>query len=93
MSRKRKSARKSKKIPILATAGALAFGWYVYERTKAEGLNGLKASTIGVDTAGKWHANAFIRNVAPLAIGAGGSALGAKLGLNRYFAKIPFFKL
>lgn len=79
------------KIPMLATAGIVAYAVNAYNGYKQAGVNGLSYNTIGVSE-GKFHLDQFGRNVMAPAAGIAGSMLAAKFGANRYISKIPFFK-
>ena len=95
---KKSHSRRSKKIPILATAGAAAYGLNAYTQYNAAGggAPGQKAliwNTIGIDSAGTFHMDKFLMNITPPVVGALGSMGASKLGLNRYLAKVPLVKL
>lgn len=93
MAKKKRSGRRgSKKIPVLATAGAGIFALRAYEQYKmAPGWKGLAWGTLGIDNKGKLVTSQFVSNMAPLAIGIGASILASKVKANRYVS-IPMFK-
>jgi hypothetical protein len=90
--RGRKRGRSKHKIPILATAGAAVFALNAYGGYKRDGAQGVAWNTVGTDHSGRFDVNQFIVNVTPPVIGALGSMLAAKFGINRYI-KIPMVKL
>lgn len=95
---KKKRSRKGRKIPALATVGAVAFGLNAWDGWNGKtgggpGVKGLLWSTLGVDNSGKFQMAQFLKNVAPPVVGSLGSAAASKFGLNRYLAKVPMFKL
>ena len=83
----------SKKIPVLATSGALVFGIKAYNGYKATGADGLMWNTVGVDVSGKFHPAKFVENMMPVIAGVGGSMVAGKMKANRYLSSIPFVKL
>ena len=96
--RRKKSSRRSKKIPVLATAGvgvfALnAYSGYMGKAGSQGGAKGIAWTTLGIDNSGKFVMSQFIENMAPLAVGIIGSAAASKFGLNRRISAIPVFKL
>jgi len=95
---KKRSSRRSKKIPVLATAGALVFGMNAYNGYMGKagsqgGAKGVAWTTVGIDNGGNFQMHQLIKNVAPVAIGVIGSAAASKFKLNRYLSGIPLFKL
>lgn len=97
MARKKRSGRREKKIPVLATAGAAIFAMRVYDGYRGAGgskagVPGIAWTTIGMDNSGKIQGKKIVNNLAPLAIGIGGSMLASRMGANRYL-KLPFIKL
>lgn len=93
MARKhKKSGHRSKKIPVLASAGIAAYGLQAYRGYKAGGLTEAAAWMIGTDASGKFHAEWLLRDLSPVVVGAVGSMVAAKSGINRY-VKVPMFKL
>ena len=93
MAKRKRSGRKSKKIPALATAGLIAAGFQAYKGYQAGGVTEMAAWTVGTDSEGKFHPDWLLRNVMPIAAGALGSAVASKLKVNRYISSVPFFKL
>jgi hypothetical protein len=98
MAKKKNGSRKSRKVPILATGGTILTGINIYNKYQAA-RPGLKAedfvtSFTGLSMAsGKgFSLSKTVYNLAPAIIGVGGSMLASKLGMNRYMAKVPFFK-
>ncbi len=90
--RGRRSGRRSRKIPILATVGALAYAGHVYSGYKQNGVDGIASFGLGY-TNGRFNLGDFVGAVAPVVVGTAASAGASKLGLNRYLAKVPLFKL
>jgi len=99
MATKKKTRKHSKaKIPVLATAGAAAYGFRVYQGYAGKldsqgGYKGLQWGALGINNAGKFQMSEFIEAVTPLAVGVGGSMLASKFKVNRYLSGIPLFKL
>ena len=92
MARRKRSGHKSRKIPLLATAGAAVFALHAYDGYKQSGANGFAYNTIGVSQ-GTFHMDTFVANMMPLVAGVGGSMLASKTKANRYLAGIPMIKL
>ena len=88
---RKKGSRRKQKIPILATAGMIVGLKNLYDGYKEGGTHRVMVSLTGYDPNygfnWKW-ATATI----PMVLGAGGSMLAAKTGINRY-VKVPYFKL
>lgn len=96
--KRKKSSHRSKKIPVLATAGVAVFALNAYSGYMGKagsqgGGKGIAWTTLGIDNAGKFQTAQFVENVMPLVAGIGGSALAAKFKLNRHISSIPMFKL
>lgn len=92
----RKMAKK-RKLPLLATAGALVFAANAYTgytkgNAAGAGWPGFRWATIGVANDGKFYMDQFIKNILPPAVGAAGSMIAAKTGVNRYIQSVPFVK-
>jgi hypothetical protein len=90
--------KKGKKLPLLAMAGATAYGLRAYAGYEGKdgsepGVKGLLWSTLGVNSAGKWDSKRFVMLVTPVAIGAVGSLLASKSGVNKMISAIPFVKM
>lgn len=93
MARKHKrSGHKSRKIPVLATAGVGAYALQAYRGYKSGGLTEAAAWLIGTDSTGKFHAEWLIRDVTPVIVGAAGSMIASKSHINRYL-HVPGVKL
>ena len=92
MAKKRKRSSKSRKIPVLATAGMAAFGLQAYNGYKAGGVKEMMVWTIGTDSNGKFHPEWLVRNAMPIVAGAAGSMIATKAKINRY-VRVPFVKL
>jgi hypothetical protein len=90
--RKKSRSRHTKKVPVLATVGSLAYGLNAYEGYKSGGTKGLVWNTVGVDASGKFSMQKFITNIAPPAVGIVGSMVASKMKVNRYISGIPWFK-
>lgn len=93
---KKRSSRRSNKIPILALAGAGIFALKMVEGYQgkagsAPGYKGLAWTSLGIDNKGKFIPQKFVENMIPPAVGIGASMLAAKAKANRYVS-IPFFK-
>lgn len=96
--RKKGSSRRSKKIPVLATAGVAVFALNAYNGYMGKagsqgGGKGIAWTTLGIDNGGNFQVKQFAENMLPLVAGIGGSALAAKFKMNRYISGIPLFKL
>lgn len=93
---KRSSGHRKKKIPILATGGAVLQGLRLYSSYNA-GATGRKGnqvlSDMGIATGQAFNIAKCVGYWSPVLIGAGGSAVMSKLGFNRYMAKVPIFGL
>lgn len=90
---KRKSRRSSsKKLSVLATAGAIGTGATIYEGYKNAGFNGVRYVSTGIGDDGHMHFDRVVQTYAPVVAGAVGSMIVAKVGLNRKL-NIPFLKL
>ena len=92
MAKKRKSASRSRKIPVMGTIGAVATGLTIYEGYKNAGTDGLRYTATGIGEDGKFHMDRALSTYAPVIAGSVGSAIAAKMKLNR-FIKLPFVKL
>jgi hypothetical protein len=88
---KKHSGHKSRKIPLLATAGVAAYALNIYN-DRGNGVNGFKWQALGIDNSGKFEGAKFIQVMTPPLIGILGSAAASKFKLNRYISGIPVFK-
>lgn len=92
MARHKQHRKAHKKIPVLATTGLAVFALNAINEYRANGVDGLKWATLGVNKNGVWQADKFIANLTPPAAGIGGSMLAAKTGANRYISSVPMVK-
>ena len=99
--RKGKRSRKAaKKIPIIAIAGASVGTIGAIQEAKAngaeQGMRYFVMAYTGFDTKGDhaWNAGGvnLMNGAAPALIGAIGSKVASKVGLNRYLSAIPYLK-
>lgn len=93
MAKKKRTSHKSKKIPVLATAGVAIFALNAIREYQANGPNGLAWAALGTEANGKFHTDKFLMNVAPIIVGVGGSMIASKTRMNRHLSAIPMFKL
>lgn len=91
--------KSKKKIPVMATAGAVVTGislWNSYKNANpADKSASFVWNATGFDTAqGKWlQPKKALATVAPVALGVGASMIFSKIGGNRYISAIPWFKM
>jgi len=94
MAKKHYRRSNKRKIPILATAGAVATGVAMYTTVKDKGMPYLGYAVTGYDPGDKKIYTAkLVETYAPVALGVVGSMAASRLGLNRYLSHIPVFKL
>lgn len=92
MARRKKYSRKSKKIPMLATAGIAAYALNIYN-DRGNGMNGIRWQALGIENNGTFNSGKFVQVMTPPVVGVVGSALASKFKLNRYLSSVPFVKL
>jgi len=96
--KKRNGGRKSKKIPVAATAGAI-LGTYnlvngVMKSTPENRGAHVVKTLVGYDPNAKaWDFSDAFGFYGPIAGGAIASALASKFGINRRLSQIPFLKI
>jgi hypothetical protein len=88
----KKHSSHKKKIPILATAGVLGTGIYVYEAYKVGGPSTLMHALTGMNPNGSFVLHDAMVTYTPAIIGVLGSAIASKTHINRYMSGIPMFK-
>jgi len=90
---KKNKRRSKKKIPIFATAGALAAGMTIVQGYKDYGNEGLRYYATGVGNEGNFDSSRVVKTYMPVIVGVVGSAVASKLKVNRYLSTVPIFKL
>jgi hypothetical protein len=92
MAKKKHGSRKSKKIPLLASAGAAVYAYNIYN-DRGNGVNGIRWQALGIDSSGVFRSEKLVQVMTPVAVGLIGSMAASKFKLNRYLSGIPMFKL
>jgi len=89
--KKKGKSRRRQKIPILATAGMIIGMKNLWDAYKEGGTGRAMISLTGYDPnyGFNWR---WATSSIPMFLGAGGSMVAAKSGVNRYI-KVPVFKL
>jgi len=100
--KKMANGKPKKKLPLLATGGAAIFTYNCYKdfnQGSPSDIGKLLWENFGVNhngyagsTVGPIKLTQMLKGLAPVIVGIGGSMAAAKLGANRYFSSIPFFK-
>ena len=89
--RRKKGGRRRQKIPIIATAGMILGLKNLYDSYNAGGIDRAMISLTGYDANYGWNWK-WATSTIPMVIGAAGSMVAAKSGINRHL-RIPYIKL
>lgn len=96
--KKKHGVRHKQKLPLLATGGAAVYAYNIYSQQKTHAPGPDKTINIvynatGFNIAtGKMDWTKAFQVFAPPVIGAAGSMLMSRMGMNRYLSKVPFVK-
>ena len=88
----KKHSSHKKKIPLLATAGVVGTGIYIYNAYMSGGTAKMAHALTGTDASGKFYLQDALVTYTPAIIGVVGSAIASKTHINRYMSGIPVFK-
>lgn len=93
--RKKRSGRRSKKIPVAATAGVAVGAYQAFKAVTAASDKGDAALQVmtGFSKSGTFAPNNLFIFWVPTLAGIAGSKAASKFGLNRAISNIPWFKI